>query len=225
MSSKIFDPEQSYRGCSRCRLHRTRRRIVFRGDGRVSRGTVERDGKLLYFNGAIQYGDEPPLLPLRPFPQFLLFIGEAPGETEDILGRPFVGDSGRLFNFMLSFCTTSFDFEITNVVACRPTTASLPDYKPGDQIRNRKPQQPEIEKCLPRVDSLVRNIPYTGYVLLGEVAGDLKVPSRVKLNHPAFILRQEYKLGLIKEFALKLDNYVKTLCEDRGSSKNGRKPS
>lgn len=65
----------------------------------------------------------------------LLFIGEAPGEEEDLQGRPFVGRAGHLLNQLITRTGLSRrDVYICNVLKCRP---------PG----NRDPQDYEIEAC------------------------------------------------------------------------------
>ncbi|WP_069807229.1 type-4 uracil-DNA glycosylase [Vulcanisaeta thermophila] len=67
----------------------------------------------------------------------LMIIGEAPGEKEDIEGRPFVGAAGQLLTKLLnSVGIRREDVYITNVVKCRP---------PG----NRDPEPDEIEACRP----------------------------------------------------------------------------
>jgi len=70
-----------------------------------------------------------------PTPRVLI-IGEAPGEQEDLEGRPFVGRSGLLLNNMLQAIQLD-RFEhvfITNVVKCRPPA-------------NRNPREDEIAAC------------------------------------------------------------------------------
>lgn len=115
----------------------------------------------------------------------------------------------------LSYCKTTFRFEITNIVGCRP-------WKVGrfGKISNRTPTQKEKEACLPRLHQLVEEIEYDRIIYLGAEAKDFKakgkVSSSLSLLHPAAILRKEYKLYYIKEFALKLDNYVSAYCETRG---------
>lgn len=65
----------------------------------------------------------------------LVFIGEAPGEEEDLQGRPFVGRAGRLLDRLITRIGLSReDVFICNVLKCRP---------PG----NRDPQGHEIEVC------------------------------------------------------------------------------
>lgn len=67
----------------------------------------------------------------------LIFIGEAPGEQEDMEGSPFVGRAGELLNELLeSIDLSRDDVFITNIVKCRP-----PD--------NRDPKRDEIDTCKP----------------------------------------------------------------------------
>lgn len=73
----------------------------------------------------------------------LMFVGEAPGETEDATGRPFVGRAGKLLDRLIrGMGLRREEVYIANVLKCRP---------PG----NRDPTEEEIENCLP---FLVRQI-------------------------------------------------------------------
>ena len=66
----------------------------------------------------------------------ILFIGEGPGQQEDLQGVPFVGPAGQLLDKMLASVGLSLeDAYIANVVKCRP---------PG----NRDPHDDEKEACL-----------------------------------------------------------------------------
>jgi len=211
------NPEADYIGCRRCPLHESRRHIVFRGTGKCSRGTVERNGNLLYYKGELQEGDEEGLLgPLRKAP-LILFIGEAPGSAEDLTGMPFMGDAGRVFDLCLSYTRTDFRFHITNILACRPWTIS-----DRGNIVNRPPKQTEIEQCLPRVKEILNSITYSGVIHLGAVARDnIQVENSLHLTHPSAIYRMEYKLYDIREFALKIDQYVNSLSEARHKNTDG----
>jgi DNA polymerase len=67
----------------------------------------------------------------------VIFVGEAPGENEDLTGRPFVGRSGKLLEkIMLEEGIKRSDVLITNTVKCRP---------PG----NRDPTKEEMDACRP----------------------------------------------------------------------------
>jgi uracil-DNA glycosylase len=57
----------------------------------------------------------------------IMFIGEAPGEQEDIQARPFVGRSGKLLNRALELSDlTREEVFITNIVKCRPPNNRTP---------------------------------------------------------------------------------------------------
>jgi len=65
----------------------------------------------------------------------ILFVGEAPGKNEDILGKPFVGRSGKFLDeLLLSVGLSRKDVYITNVIKCRPPS-------------NRDPKPDEKKKC------------------------------------------------------------------------------
>jgi DNA polymerase len=67
----------------------------------------------------------------------VIFVGEAPGEQEDIHGRPFVGSAGKLLNELLaSIGLQRESVYITNVVKCRPP-------------KNRPPRKDEVTTCKP----------------------------------------------------------------------------
>jgi len=67
----------------------------------------------------------------------VMFVGEGPGQNEDVQGRPFVGAAGGLLNELLgSIGWQRTDVFITNVVKCRP---------PG----NRDPEPDEMAACAP----------------------------------------------------------------------------
>jgi DNA polymerase len=67
----------------------------------------------------------------------LMFVGEAPGATEDQQGKPFVGRAGQLLDTLLEEIGLSRgEVFIANILACRP---------PG----NRDPLPEEIEECMP----------------------------------------------------------------------------
>jgi DNA polymerase len=65
----------------------------------------------------------------------LVFVGEAPGEEEDIQGRPFVGKAGKLLDQMIGrIALRREEVYICNVLKCRPPN-------------NRDPEPEEIEAC------------------------------------------------------------------------------
>lgn len=85
----------------------------------------------------------------------IVFIGEGPGEQEDIQGLPFVGKAGQLLTKMLAAIELGREeVYITNVVKCRP---------PG----NRAPLPDEVEACFPYLEQQIRMIRPRIVVCLG----------------------------------------------------------
>jgi len=85
----------------------------------------------------------------------IVFIGEAPGRTEDMKGRPFVGAAGKFLETLLAVMGLSReDVFICNVLKCRP---------PG----NRAPKPCEIKTCTPYLDKQVEIIKPKVVVTLG----------------------------------------------------------
>ncbi len=65
----------------------------------------------------------------------IMFIGEAPGFTEDQIGHPFCGAAGKVLDELLEYIGLERkEIYITNVVKCRPP-------------QNRAPKSDEIESC------------------------------------------------------------------------------
>jgi uracil-DNA glycosylase family 4 len=91
----------------------------------------------------------------------LMFVGEAPGATEDKLGLPFVGAAGKLLEQLLAeIGIARADVFIANVLKCRP---------PG----NRDPQHGEIENCRPYLRRQVELIEPRVICTLGNFATKL----------------------------------------------------
>lgn len=87
----------------------------------------------------------------------ILFIGEGPGEQEDLKGEPFVGPAGKLLDDMMSIIdldrTNSY---IANIVKCRPphNRDPLPEEQDAciDYLRNQVALiRPKIIVCLGRI--------------------------------------------------------------------------
>ena len=92
----------------------------------------------------------------------LMFVGEAPGQQEDLQGEPFVGRSGQLLDRMVleEMGLTRDRFYVGNVLKCRP---------PG----NRDPKPDEIAACRPFLESQVELVDPRVIVTLGNFATKL----------------------------------------------------
>lgn len=88
----------------------------------------------------------------------LLFVGEGPGEQEDLQGIPFVGPAGKLLDDMLSIIDLDrTNCYIANIVKCRPP-------------RNRDPQEPEQDACIAYLRSQIALVQPKVIVCLGRIA-------------------------------------------------------
>ena len=130
----------------------------------------------------------------------IMIVGEGPGQKEDELGKPFVGDAGQLLNKMLRAINIKRDnVYISNVVNYRP---------PG----NRKPETEEIKKYSKFLKEHINIIDPKILILLGSTAMEALLGSKLKITkergiwreitinekkyktiltfHPAYLLRQ-----------------------------------
>lgn len=125
-----------------------------------------------------------------------LFVGEGPGEDEDALGEPFVGQAGKLLDNMLLAIKLwrGKNVYIANVVKCRP---------PG----NRTPEPDEVAACMPYLQRQIELIRPRLIVALGKTASTALLGKNVPLGslrgalhdycgipvvvtyHPAYLLR------------------------------------
>ena len=100
----------------------------------------------------------------------LLFVGEGPGEQEDLKGEPFVGRAGQLLTQLIEgIGLTRQDVYIANVVKCRP---------PG----NRDPQPDEISACAPWLDRQLELIRPRVIVTLGNFATKLLLDTKAGIT-------------------------------------------
>jgi uracil-DNA glycosylase len=100
----------------------------------------------------------------------LMFVGEGPGEQEDLKGEPFVGRGGQLLTQLIEgIGLTRADVYIANVVKCRP---------PG----NRDPQPDEIAACAPWLDRQLELIRPRVIVTLGNFATKLLLDTKVGIT-------------------------------------------
>lgn len=134
----------------------------------------------------------------------LMVIGEGPGETEDLMGRPFVGRAGELLNKMLAAIGLAReDVYICNTVKCRPTLHE------NGKLKNRAPTPAEMANCRPYLDEQIDIIQPDVILAVGAPAaksflgrdfsimngrgrwyeGPKGIPMMVTF-HPAYVLRQ-----------------------------------
>ena len=149
----------------------------------------------------------------------IMIVGEGPGQKEDEIGKPFVGDAGILLNKMLkSINIERKNVYITNVVNYRPPN-------------NRKPEPTEITKYSNFLRKHISIIDPKILILMGSTAMESLFGSNIKITkergswkdiiinnktylcmitfHPAYLLRQpenkKYSWTDLKEIRKKID--------------------
>lgn len=123
-------------------------------------------------------------------PAKILFIGEAPGISENLRGIPFCGTSGRILNKALKIAIPDifkddFTCYITNTVLCRSCN--------GKAEPNRQPTLEERLLCKSNIIKIHKHVQPSRIILLGKVAKATYAsvfPGSYSLVHPAYIARQ-----------------------------------
>src|SRR5256714_7166785 len=133
----------------------------------------------------------------------LMFVGEAPGEDEDLQGYPFVGKAGQLLTRMIeAMGLRREDVYICNTVKCRPPN-------------NRNPEPDELAACEPFLKAQLAAVKPEVIVTLGKFAAqallrDESPVSRLRGHwreyesiplmptfHPAYLLRSPGEKGKV----------------------------
>ncbi len=149
----------------------------------------------------------------------IMIIGEGPGQKEDEIGKPFVGDAGMLLNKMLKAINIEREkVYITNVVNYRPPN-------------NRKPEPAEVTRYSEFLRKHISIIDPKILILMGSTAMESLFGSRIKITkergnwkdiiiknktylsmitfHPAYLLRQpeqkKYSWSDLKKIKKKID--------------------
>ncbi len=150
----------------------------------------------------------------------VMFIGEGPGENEDLQGEPFVGKAGILLDKMLSAVDLDRDSNIyiANIVKCRPP-------------HNRDPKPEEQELCINWLRNQVALIRPKIIVCLGRIAAcriikpDLKITREhgiwfqkngvcmMAMLHPAALLRDPRRKPEAFADFLALRGKIGEICE------------
>ena len=129
----------------------------------------------------------------------LLFVGEAPGEQEDLTGTPFVGRAGQLLDkFLAAVDISREDVYIANILKCRPP-------------QNRDPLPAEEAACMDYLREQVRLLQPKLIVCLGRISAQKLIKQDFAITkehgqwfekngylmtavyHPAYLLRDPRK--------------------------------
>ena len=151
----------------------------------------------------------------------IMFVGEGPGEQEDLQGIPFVGPAGKVLDILLTSAGLNRkDVYITNIVKCHP---------PG----NRDPLPEEQETCMQylRAETTLLHPPII--VCLGRIAAQKLISPNFKISrehgmwthrkgywmtavyHPSAILRDPAKLEEAKQDFQSIISKVREIEESK----------
>lgn len=150
-------------------------------------------------------------------PAEIVFVGEAPGESENILGAPFTGPAGHLLDQMIDASLGTRTYAITNLVACIP--------RDDDGGKTAEPPDESILTCAPRLIEFVDMCNPKLIVCVGKLAEHwldtkymrrVRVPESIKrvgITHPAAILRAPYAAQsiLIKRQVITLQGAIRSI--------------
>ena len=141
--------------CTRCKLHKTRTKIVF--------GSGEAHARLM-------------------------FVGEAPGEDEDLQGEPFIGKAGQLLTKMIEAMGLSREtVYICNTVKCRPPN-------------NRNPEPDELGSCEPFLKGQLAAVKPEVIVTLGKFAAQALLRDQTPISRLRGIWREYQGIALMPTF-------------------------
>lgn len=132
----------------------------------------------------------------------VVFIGEAPGENEDKIGKPFVGRAGKILDDALK--AAGIDRKkilITNTVKCRPP-------------ENREPTEEEMKACRPFLESELKNCQYV--VCLGKSAIYDMIGISDKMEN---IVNREYRIPVNGREIIFIPSYHPMACVYRKSAR------
>lgn len=149
----------------------------------------------------------------------VMFIGEGPGENEDLQGNPFVGRSGKLLDMYLEHIGLDRDknIYIANMVKCRPP-------------KNRDPKPEEQDTCIFWLREQVRIMRPKIIVCLGRISAQRLIDPNFRVTkehgeffnkngtlmmgtfHPAALLRNPNNKGDALSDFLKLKEKIEETC-------------
>lgn len=150
----------------------------------------------------------------------VLFVGEGPGENEDLQGEPFVGRGGKLLDKYLEAIDLSRDknIYIANMVKCRPP-------------QNRDPKPEEQEECIKWLREQFRLLRPKIIVCLGRISAQKLISPDFKVTkqhgeffeksgvlmmgtfHPAALLRNPNQKPAALEDFIKLRDKIEEVCD------------
>jgi DNA polymerase len=161
----------------------------------------------------------------------IVFVGEQPGDREDLVGKPFVGPAGRVFDEGLA--AAGIDRRLTYV------TNAVKHFKweaRGKRRIHQRPNAAELAACRPWLDAELEAISPKVLVVLGATAAQALLGRQFRVTkergrpvesdlaphvlatvHPSSILRQrtnEERAAAMKDFVSDLEAVARLLARN-----------
>ena len=154
------------------------------------------------------------------FKSDVIFVGEAPGKSEDMKGEPFIGIAGKKLSIALENAgITRDDVYITNIVKCRPPKNRVPTTNERDTCQNYLKKEIEIIK--PKIICILGNTAFNSLLDGKEI---IKFRGKIvrKNNqlyfltiHPAATIYNQKLIGVLKKDMKKLLKVIKELKNNK----------
>ena len=137
----------------------------------------------------------------------LMFVGEAPGEQEDLSGTPFVGRAGKLLDKYLELVGIDRDkVYIANMLKCRPP-------------KNRDPKEEEQDMCIEYLREQVKIIRPKMIVCLGRISAMrlIRPDYKITKEHGVWVKKGDFEMTAVYHASLLLRGnvtYKEQMLED-----------
>jgi uracil-DNA glycosylase family 4 len=161
-------------------------------------------------------------------PADILFVGEAPGPSEDLLGVPFCGPAGRLLDQIIKESVPrEVDYCLSNLICCIP----LED----ESNKFEEPPDESVEACKPRLLELIDLVQPKLLVCVGRCSRDWfdqgyrhsiklrKEVRKIDIIHPAAVLRVPlaHRGLMIQRAVVNVTNAVEEMLDACANTKTG----
>ena len=117
----------------------------------------------------------------------ILFIGEAPGEKEDLSGEPFIGAAGKLLDkLLIASGLSENDYYIANIIKCRPP-------------KNRDPKPAEEDACIGFLEEQISVLKPKIIVCLGRISAKriIKEDFKITEEHGKWFKKGDYMVTAV----------------------------
>lgn len=131
----------------------------------------------------------------------VLILGQSPGRSEDVHGKPFIGPAGNMMDYIIEKSIPShIRYALTNVVCCMPIST-----EEGGDKKAHDPSEEQLQACKPRLEEFLRICSPRIIVCVGKIVKEWmeqgylhsvqlpkvksKKPILINILHPSYIMQ------------------------------------